>query len=980
LPPRAPEELPSEFAPGADQRPGLDRRELLKLTAASAALAGLGACMEHPHERIMPRSAEAPEQTPGVPVEYATSMVLDGFATGHVVKAMDGRPIKVEGNPEHPASLGGTTALGQASILELYDPDRARGVLERGRPASRAGLARLIASLPAQSGLWFLLYPQSSPLLVELLARVRRRHPSAQVATDTPLDRRAVYRGASMAFGRPLEAQYRFERADVVAALDADFLAAMPGSVRWSRDFAARRRRLAGPGGDPGRLHVAEPSPTPTGSLADHRVALRAGDIGALAAGLLAEIVRGGRAPAGLPPELVARLAGFPAPAPAAAWLSATARDLARSPGRAIVLAGDRQPAETHALVHLINQALGNLGETIALTEPALHDPLGPGLAELVRAAAAGEVQTLVIAEANPLYSAPPDLGLERALARIPLTIHASLHENETSRACTWFLPLAHSLESWGDARAYDGTLSFIQPLIRPLHGGASLVELLAMFAGDPDPSGHALLRDRDRRARGEGGAARDVELAWEEDVRRGFSLHSGFPAQPPRLDIPALGAALVPALATARARSGAEEPIEISFAPSHAVHDGRFANIGWLQELPRPITKLTWGNAAQLGPGLAARLGVDSGDVVRLSMDGRAIEAPALIVPGHADHAVSLELGGGRRGGGQVAAGVGVDAGPLRSAAAPGFARGVRVAATGERRALAITQGEMRAHGRDLAPHTTLAAYRADPSFTRALRGGLPTLLPGRSAVGPQWAMTIDTSICSGCSACVVACQAENNIPIVGRQGVLDHREMHWLRIDTTLCGSADRPDFVHQPMLCQHCQDAPCEYVCPVNATTHSPDGLNEMTYNRCIGTRFCSNNCPYKVRRFNWFDYTGEQAETIQLQRNPNVTVRERGVMEKCTYCVQRIRAVEIQSRIERRGPRPGEVVTACQQACPTGAIQFGALEHAGTPMVEWRREPRRYAALHELGTRPRTMYLARITNPPADTADTADTDND
>jgi Fe-S-cluster-containing dehydrogenase component len=968
LPARAPEELPPEFAPRVDEPPGIDRRELLKLTAASAALAGLGACMERPHERIMPRSEQAPEQVPGVPVEYATSMVLDGFATGHVVKAMDGRPVKVEGNPEHPASLGGTTAHGQASILELYDPDRARAALERGAPASRASLARLIASLPAQEGLWFLLYPQSSPLLVELIARVRQRHPSAQVATDTPLDRRAVYRGASMAFGGPLEAQYRFDRADVVVALDADFLAAMPNSVRWSRDFA-RRRRLSGAGGDPGRLHVAEPQPTPTGSLADHRLALHAGDMTALAAGLLAELARGGRAPDGLPPELVARLARLRPPAPAADWLRATVRDLARNPARGIVLAGERQPAETHALLHLVNHALGNLGETITFTEPALTEPLGPGLADLARAAAAGEVQTLVIAEANPLYSAPADLGLERALARIPLTIHASLHEDETSRACTWFLPLAHPLESWGDARAYDGTLSFIQPLIRPLFGGTPLPELLAMFAGDPDASGHALLRDRDRRARG---AGRDLELAWEEDLRRGFALGSGFTARPPRLDVASVGAALVPALATAidaaQARGRAEERIEIAFAASHAVYDGRLANVGWLQELPRPITKLTWGNAAQLAPALAARLGVGTGDVVRLQLGGRSLEAPALVVHGHADDAVTLELGGGRRAGGHVAVGVGADAGRLRTAAAPAFARGLRVIPTGARQALAITQGEMRAHGRELAPIATLAAYRADPGFTRAQRGGLPTLLPERAHTGPQWAMTIDTSICSGCSACVVACQAENNIPIVGRQGVLDHREMHWLRIDTYLTGSADRPTFVHQPMLCQHCEDAPCEYVCPVNATTHSPDGLNEMTYNRCIGTRFCSNNCPYKVRRFNWFDYTGAQPETVQLQRNPNVTVRERGVMEKCTYCVQRIRAVEIQTRIERRGLRPGEVVTACQQACPTGAIQFGALEHAGTPMVQWRREPRRYDVLHDLGTRPRTTYLARIVNPP------------
>ncbi len=952
-----------EFAPGVDEPPvGLDRRELLKLGAAGAALAGLGACMERPLERIMPRGDQPPELEPGIPVEYATSMVLDGFATGHLVKAMDGRPIKIEGNPEHPASLGATTALGQASILELYDPDRARDSLERGEPASRTALTHLLAGLPAgQQGLWFLLYPQSSPLLAALFARVRERHPAAQLATDSPLDRRAVYRGASLVFGRPLEAQYRFDRADLTVALDADLLAAMPNSLRWSRDFA-RRRRLSGPQGDPGRLYVAEPRPTPTGSLADHRAAVRAGDIGAVVAGILAELVRSSAPP--LPPSLTTLLARHRPPASSADWVRTTARDLARRRGRGLVLAGDRQPDLTHALVHLINHVLGNHGQTVVFTEPALTDPLGPGLPELARAAAAGQVQTLVIAGPNPVYSAPADLDVERMLASIPLTVHAGLHQDETSRLCHWFLPLAHELESWGDARAYDGTLSFIQPLVRPLYGGLSAVELLALFTGEASPSGHRLLRER---APLSPLAAAGRDLGWEENLRRGFAAGSAFPALTVAPDAATLAPALARAIDRWHAAVRADEQIEIAFDASLAVHDGRFAGVGWLQELPRPMTKLTWGNAAHMSADLAERLGVSTGDVVRLALDGRAIEVAAMVLPGHAGDAVSIELGHGRRAGG-LAAGVGADAGRLRSAAAPGFARGLRVTGTGETRPPALTQEHWRMEGREVALFATLAGYRADPDFTRAQRGALPTLMPERAASSPQWAMTIDTSICSGCSACVVACQAENNIPVVGHQGVLDGREMHWLRIDTYLVGSAERPQFIHQPMMCQHCENAPCEYVCPVYATTHSPDGLNEMTYNRCIGTRFCSNNCPYKVRRFNWFDYTEGAPETVQLQRNPNVTVRARGVMEKCTFCVQRIRAAEIQTRIERRDLRPGEVTTACQQACPTGAIQFGALEHTAEPVVAWRREQRRYAVLHDLGTRPRAMYLARIVNPP------------
>ena len=950
---------------GGDHGTELDRREMMKLLGAGLSLAGLGGCMETPAEGILPRAALSPESRPGMPIEYATSLVLDGFATGVLCKALDGRPIKIEGNPDHPASLGATSAWQQAAILGLYEPARARSARARGQVQSAATLTHLLSSRRAMPGLWFLSHPESSPLVASLMDRIRERHPSARFVFDSPVGRRSVYQGARLAFGRAVEAQYRFDRADVWVALDDDFAGAGPNSVRWARDFA-RRRRLASPGGDPGRLHVAEPRPTATGTLADERAAMRAVDIGPAAVALLGAVIRAGRRPPGLDDSLAGQVARV-APSPAhARWVEAAARDLVARPGRGLVVAGQRQPAWVHAIVHLIGAALGNHGETVAFAEPALIDPLGLTLDDLVAAARAGEVKTLAIIDANPVYTAPADLELARLVAGVPETIHLAEIEDETTAACAWFLPRAHALESWGDARAYDGTVSLIQPLIRPLHGGLAMCELLAIFAGIAAPRGRDLLRARGGRAP----AQPRTEQVWREDLIRGFEADTASPIVPAAItSSPALERAVSAALAAVRAvGSGtASREMELALAPSEAVHDGRLAHIGWLQEMPQPVTKLTWGNAALVSPATAARLGVASGDVVRLRLHGRELDAPALIQAGTADDSISIALGYGHSAGAGVGRAVGVNAFRLRTSRTGAFSLGLEVEPTGERRPLARTQEVFDEGDREIALAATLGRYRAHPDFTARHRGPLPSLLPDLTSGQPQWGMTIDTMICSGCSACVVACQAENNVPIVGPQGVLDHREMHWLRIDTYQGGSAAAPGFVHQPMLCQHCEKAPCEYVCPTYATSHSPDGLNEMTYNRCIGTRFCSNNCPYKVRRFNWFDYTEDAPALVQLGRNPNVTVRARGVMEKCTFCVQRIRSAEIQSRMERRAIRPGEVVTACQQACPTGAIQFGALHHGDTEVVVRRREDRAYEVLHELGTRPRTIYLARITNP-------------
>ncbi|MFT3764304.1 MAG: 4Fe-4S dicluster domain-containing protein [Minicystis sp.] len=644
-------------------------------------------------------------------------------------------------------------------------------------------------------------------------------------------------------------------------------------------------------------------------------------------------------------------------------FVQALARDLAHAGAAGVAIVGERQPPIVHALGHVINAALGS--RAAALIDPVSIDagPATQTFADLVADLGRGAVDTLVLLETNPVYAAPADLDFASLLERVPTRVKAGLYDDETGRACPWFVPTHHYLESWGDARAYDGTVSFVQPLVEPLFDTRALLELLAVFAGEEAPSARRLLRDHWQKQRGEA----DFEGFWAEALKRGFIPDSGSPRQTPDLRPTDLAAQITQLARAPRPEPGA---LEVAFLASPAVHDGRFADNPWLLELPRPVTKLTWGNAAMLSAGTAARLGIENGDVVELTLRDRTIEIPALVVRGHADDTISVDLGYGRRGAEELARDVGVSAYRIRPADAGWSAPGLTLRKTGNKAALALAQTELSQHDRPLALRKALRVYREDPEFARENRGPVRLIYAPWEYTGVQWAMTIDMSICTGCSACVVACQAENNVLVVGKEEVIRGREMHWLRIDQYLDGSGDEVSCVNQPMLCQHCEKAPCEYVCPVNATVHSPDGLNEMVYNRCIGTRFCSNNCPYKVRRFNWFDWNGHVPYNDglhKLQRNPDVTVRARGVMEKCSYCVQRIREAEIHAEIERRPLRPGEVVTACQQACPTTAIQFGSLSHPDTKMVEWRKEPRAYAVLHELGTQPRTQYLARIENP-------------
>jgi MoCo/4Fe-4S cofactor protein with predicted Tat translocation signal len=974
--PEVREAIAREFPDSAVSPPSnLGRRDFVRLLGASMALAGLGACVKRPRERILAYVSNAVEATPTLARHYATSMTLDGFATGLLVESHAGRPSKIEGNPDHPASLGAAGIFEQASILGLYDPQRARSVRVAGRRSSWAAFLASIAEAPMRqavgergAGLHLLLEPTASPLVADLVARVRERYPDAQVHFHSAIENSAGRRGTAAAFGRELQPIYDFTSADVVFALEADFLATMPYALRYAHDFAERRRPMT-PSDAMSRLYAIETAPTVTGRAADHRLRARPSEVSLLLAGVSQRIAKA----SGLSADVEAVLTAITnsAPTPHGAWLDAVAADLLSHKGRCVVIAGERQAPAIHALAHLLNVALANVGVTVRYIEPPISRGGGDvGLSALTDAMRSGDVAWLGVLEGNPAYTAPADLDFASLLARVPNTVYLGTYRNETARACRWFVPGQHYLESWGDGRAWDGTASLVQPLIEPLYSGHAATDLLASLAGEMRRPYELLKAGWEQRLRGD-------NTRWEEALQRGVIPKSESPAQSVRPD----GRELIPLLQKLSTPAKPNSDLlELVLAPSATVHDGRFANNPWLQELPNPVTQLTWGNAAMVSPRTATRLGLDSGNLVELASGERRITVPVLIVPGHADAAVTVPLGYGRVAGGradgaeQVADGVGTNGYVLRMSMNLEPLSQVSVRRLTDSRgrprqvALAITQTHWQMDGRPLALAATLEEYRRQPVVAPRERGpSLSLYEPERQTAPDQWAMTIDLSACTGCSACVVACQAENNVPVVGTRGVLDSREMHWLRIDHYAEGPSDDPAILVQPMLCQHCEKAPCEYVCPVAATVHSPDGINEMVYNRCVGTRFCSNNCPYKVRRFNWFNYNAEVSETERLAKNPDVTVRARGVMEKCTFCIQRIREAQISARVAGRPLRAGEVRTACQQACPTRAIVFGSLTNAEDEVGQLRDHPRAYDVLHELGTEPRVRYLAHISNP-------------
>jgi Fe-S-cluster-containing dehydrogenase component len=954
----------------------LRRREFLTLSGAISALAGV-ACIRRPVEKIMPYTEMPADVTVGVPSHYASVLTRRGEALGVVVQCSEGRPTKVEGNPEHPGSVGGTDVQAQAALLDLYDSERARTPTLKGAQKTYADVDAALAELAGQlaanggAGLRVLSEPTLSPTFVRLRTALQAKLPNAVFHTYAPVSDSNERAGTRLAFGRPLLVQHWLTKAQVVVALDSDFLMTETGSVEAVRGFATGRHMESGSGKAPNRLYVVEPTLSVTGSNADHRLSLPARSIGAYAQALAAALGGHGislgalgRAPAsalGSP-----GLAGVAQP-----WIEAVAKDLAEHKGTSLVMAGSRQPAAVHALVHAMNVALGNVSRTVVYVTPvdAEEPDHFSDIAALARDMAAGKVQSLFVLGGNPVLDAPADVQFKQALAKVPLSICLSGYRHETAELCSWHVPQAHALESWGDQISRIGAYSVQQPLISPLYKGRTDISLLAALGAAAERDPHLLVKATAAEHGVEG------ERLWQRLLQRGVGprneariLLGGLVVLDAAVAV-ALGA-LPQALPPQMGQPGNDD-LEVVFLADNKLFDGRYANNAWLQELPDPITRITWDNAALIAPSTAQSLGVTSGDMVQLTSKAGSIDIVAWVQPGQARGSIGLPMGWGRKRGGKRALGAGFDVYPLRTSEAPHFSGGVTLTKLGARYPLSQTQEHDVMEGRPIALDTTLDAYRALPNFGQQ-RSPDPVALPLWKAQdysqGPQWGMAIDLNRCVGCSACVIACQSENNIPVVGKDQVARGRAMAWLRIDRYYVGEdADQPEVAFQPVSCQHCEQAPCENVCPVNATSHSPEGLNDIAYNRCIGTRYCMNNCPYKVRRFNFLNNNLDIPETQKMVHNPNVTLRFRGVVEKCTYCVQRIQSSKIAAKREGRELKDGDVVTACQQACPAEAITFGDIRDQNSAVSKAREVDRNYALLAEVGTRPRTRFLGKVRNP-------------
>ena len=924
----------------------LSRRDALRLLGAGITLAA-GGCSK-PVETIVPYVRSPEELLPGVPVRYATALSLSGWARGVHAIAVDGRPIKIEGNPLHPGSLGATDVFAEAAILDLYDPDRSRTVTERVNGIASWDMFERALNGPLAMvrgargrGLHLVTGRVTSPTLARQIDLLLGQLPEAVWHLHEAVDEDNAERGAERAFGRRLRALPRLDRAETILCVGADPLGPGPDQIRLSNALIGRRRDTA----RFGRLYVAEAALTLTGVKADARRAVHPFD-----------------QPAILTIVANALGAGLPAPALSEAtrlFAQAAADDLKAQQGRALVLVGGALAPECHALAHWINARLRAPVDFI-LPPEGIEGRRPASLLDLADALDRGDVTCLAILGGDPVATAPADLDLAKRIGRARFSVHAGLHDHETASATHWHLPLTHELESWSDLRATDGTVSLVQPLLRPLYDGRSLHEILPLFSGRTATAGYALVRETWRER---GGA--DFEGWW----RRG--LHDGLiegtaaaildPGEPRLIALP---------------DGGRGEGLTVELRPDPCLWDGRFANNAWLQECPKPISKQVWGNALALSRAEAGRRGLEAGDVVRASAGGRSIEVPVVIESGVAEGVGVLTLGYGRERAGAIGNGIGANAYALASAASPWLVTGVDLAKSDRTETILRTQNYVEIEGetKKLYRQIDLAALAsAEPKGVGAAQPSL--LAPWKGdADGHAWAMVIDTDACIGCNACVVACQSENNVPVVGPEEIARGRMMHWLRIDIYDEGSPEAPRAGFQPVPCMHCEHAPCEPVCPVAASVHDGEGLNLQVYNRCVGTRFCEANCPYKVRRFNFFGYADGQpyanlgAESVKAQRNPNVTVRARGVMEKCTYCIQRI-ATERQAAA-RDGREMEAVATACQSACPTRAIHFGDLAKPGSAIAQMRQDPRHYALMEELNTRPRTTYLANLRAPNPD----------
>jgi MoCo/4Fe-4S cofactor protein with predicted Tat translocation signal len=969
--------LEREFPVGASELPdGMTRRDMMMLLGASLSLAGLAGC-RRPVEEIVPYVKAPEEIVPGVPAYYATTMPFRRSAYGLIVESHEGRPTKVEGNPSHPSTLGASNSLVQASVLGLYDPDRSQSVTQKGTRKSWADFVTAwgpIAQAHAAdggAGLAIVSESFSSPSLARLSMELRGLYPQMHWATYDAVSDENRLAGLKSATGRDVDLMLRFDRAAVILALDADPLLTDPEMFRHARGFAAGRSAGAS-GGSPAtgtaqamnRLYSVEGVYSLTGAMADHRLRLQSRQIAPFVGALAARLAPG----AG-----TASLAGAGIPGVDPRWIDALAKDLLANRGSGLIVAGERQPAAVHAAVCALNTALGNTGKTVTYYEP--KDAALPSLSSLVSVVAAmkaGTIKTLVVLGGNPVFDAPADLDFAGAMAKVPQTIALGHTVDETSAKAEWHIPRAHYLESWSDARAAGGTLSVVQPLILPLFGGRSVVEMLGLMVGGKDRPGHEIVQETLGQFLGEDA----FETKWNRVLHEGFLAGSEFPEV-----VPALTAEPFAELARliGPAAASAEAGLEIVFLPSPSLHDGRFANDGWLQELPDPLTKLTWDNPALVSPKTAETLGLTGEQVIRVEYSGRSLELPVWILPGMADGVVALTVGYGRTHAGRIGTGVGFGAFTVRGSKAPGFDGGVKITRAGGTYPLSATQTHGSMEGRPVVRESTVTELRSETKKEKKVTPlGVYEEEPHHFSLwkehpkdqGNQWGMTIDLNACIGCNACMTACQSENNVPVVGKVQVAKGREMHWIRVDRYFSGEPASPEVVVQPVPCMQCEDAPCEQVCPVAATVHDGQGLNVMVYNRCIGTRYCSNNCPYKVRRFNFFNYTKDTPNILKLAMNPDVTVRARGVMEKCTYCTQRINRVKIDAKLAGRAIKDGDVKTACQQACPASAIEFGDLRDPSSRVVKAKADPRNYSLLEELNTKPRTTYLAKVRNPNPD----------
>ena len=950
-----------EFPEQADElKDPVTRRNFLKLMGASFALGGLSGCTIQPQEKIVPQVRAPEEIVPGKPLYYATTYPQYGVGVGILVESHMGRPTKIEGNPQHPASLGGVSGSTQASILDLYDPDRSQTIKNAGRLSTWSTfLENFQTHLHAQefeegAGLRILTQTVTSPTQGLLLSQIKNRFPQSKWHQYEPVNRDNYHEGTISAYGRRYNTFYDYSKAKVILSLDSDFAGSGDASVRYAREFA-RNRRVRDGEMDMNRLYVIESSPTTTGSAADHRWAMNSSEIEKIALEIaLALDVN----------TLGIDTFSEPRSNNLKPWIQPIIEDLKANEGKCIVTAGGSMSPDVHALVHAINEKLGNTGNTVHLTMPLEVNPVDhrESLNDLVNDMNDGQVDLLVIIGANPLYDTPADSDFAKAIERVAHRVHMGLTENETSEMCQWHVPESHYLESWGDIRAYNGLASVIQPLIKPLYKTHSPLELLSVIAGKAGLQDFDLVRDFWESQK----LGANFATHWRHALHDGYLSGTEFQKVSPEISQSI-------SVGNDFASLPDEDALELQLRPDPMIGDGRQANNGWLQETPRPISKLTWDNAAIISPKTAERLRLKSERLAELRLGNSSLRAPIWIVPGQAENVVTLHLGYGRKRSGRVASGCGFNAYKLSTVDFPSGTTGLQISSSYDQYQLASTQEHHSMEGRSFVRQTSLDNFKEHPHFAHeGLYAHDPpddlTLYDGKDHEydGYAWGMTVDLTACMGCSSCAIACQAENNIPVVGKEQVLNGREMAWVRVDRYYKGEIDNPEIVHQPVSCMHCENAPCEVVCPVAATVHSAEGLNSMIYNRCVGTRYCANNCPYKVRRFNFLLYT-DKSESLKLQRNPDVTVRARGVMEKCTYCVQRINQARIEAKTAGKEIEDGDILVACEQACPTECITFGNINDPNSRVSRYKNNDLNYGILTDLNTRPRTTYLAALKNP-------------